>query len=211
MDFQSSIFQMRYLITNPRKVYRLNSWRHQTKQRWSRDDPTFTILVCIFIIILSVSNHLVWYSRDLFKLMIFIIRNLLLFIISGILFSTVTWLIANIYICKEELLTKQRVEWLYSFDIHCNSYWVLSFFLYIMQLLFFSFLTSKSFISTLLSNILFGFSFSYYIYICFLGYLYLPFLNKKLVTYMLYPIIPIFLAFSFMTIFNINFCYLFLK
>merc|ERR1712176_247992 len=71
---------------------------------------------------------------------------------------------------------KQRVEWLYAFDIHCNAFFPLFVLLYVVQFFLLPFVLSKSFFALFISNTLYAVAFSLYFYISHLGYRALPFL-----------------------------------
>jgi hypothetical protein len=62
------------------------------------------------------------------------------------------------------------VEWLYSFDIHCNAFFPLFLILYVLQYFLLPFLLTEGFLPTLVSNSLYCVAFCYYHYITFLGY-----------------------------------------
>jgi hypothetical protein len=66
---------------------------------------------------------------------------------------------------------EQRVEWQYAFDIHCNSFFVLFLFLYVVQFLLAPVLASDSFAALLLGNLLYSLGWGFYTYITFLGYM----------------------------------------
>ena len=86
---------------------------------------------------------------------------------------------------------EQEVEWLYAFDVHCNSFFLLFLVVYVIQVVstlcnfcgfsmmssfekqFFSLpiLLSNSFVSLVLSNLLYGVGFGAYYYVTFEGYM----------------------------------------
>ena len=55
---------------------------------------------------------------------------------------------------------EQRVEWLYAFDVHCNSYFPVFLMLYVVQYLLSPLLLARTFISSLLAIALYGFALS---------------------------------------------------
>ena len=65
---------------------------------------------------------------------------------------------------------EQSVEWLYSFDIHCNAFFPLFLILYVLQYFLLPFLVADGFLPILVSNTLYAIAFIYYHYITFLGY-----------------------------------------
>jgi len=47
------------------------------------------------------------------------------FLLVGVVISTALWYVANTYLREDSTGThtmEQKVEWLYAFDVHCNSY-----------------------------------------------------------------------------------------
>ena len=97
---------------------------------------------------------------------------------------------------------EQSVEWLYAFDVHCNAYFPMFIIIYVLQFFLSPVLlyrttaeagdgsgaavASDSFVSVLLSNLLFLAAGTAYHYVSFLGYNALPFLDRT--EYFLYPI-----------------------
>lgn len=64
----------------------------------------------------------------------------------------------------------QTVEWLYAFDVHCNSFFPVFLLLYVIQFFLSPLLLSNRFIATLFSNSLYLIAYTYYCYVTFLGY-----------------------------------------
>ncbi|GMI27802.1 hypothetical protein TeGR_g13652, partial [Tetraparma gracilis] len=75
----------------------------------------------------------------------------------------------------------------YAFDIHCNSFLPLFLYLGPVQFFLLPLLLSRSFLASLLANLLYSLAFSHYCYITHLGYRALPFLENTEV--FLYPVI----------------------
>merc|ERR1712226_1760874 len=73
---------------------------------------------------------------------------------------------------------KQSVEWLYAFDIHCNSFFPMFCLLYVVQFFSLPLVLGQSLFSLLASNTLYAAAFSWYWYITHLGYRSLPFLSN---------------------------------
>lgn len=102
------------------------------------------------------------------------------------------------------MLSSQQVEWLYSFDVHLNSYFPVWIILYVLQFLILPLLLSGagSFLATLVSNSLYLIAGIYYYYVTFLGYTALPFLQKTEV--FLYPIAALFALYVASLFMNAN-------
>ncbi|KAI3962908.1 hypothetical protein MKW92_010951, partial [Papaver armeniacum] len=108
------------------------------------------------------------------------------FLITGAILATC---FLRIHIFEESPnshVVEQRVEWLYAFDVHCNSFFPMFVLLYVIHYFLSPLLIAHGFIPVLLSNLLFMVAVSYYHYLNFLGYDVLPFLERT--TFFLYPI-----------------------
>ncbi|XP_057990769.1 uncharacterized protein LOC110642749 [Hevea brasiliensis] len=111
------------------------------------------------------------------------------FLITGVVLATCSWFLTNAYLREEapnSHVVEQRVEWLYAFDVHCNSFFPMFIMLYVIHYFLSPLLVAHGFIPVLLSNMLFMVAASYYYYLNFLGYDVLPFLERT--PFFLYPI-----------------------
>ncbi|KAJ1679303.1 hypothetical protein EV182_002327, partial [Spiromyces aspiralis] len=109
------------------------------------------------------------------------------YFLAGLVIATTSWFIANKYLLHRNLHTvEQRVEWMYSFDIHCNSFFPFFLIIYVVQFFFLPILMRTSWVSLFLGNTLYAAAVGVYIYITFLGYQALPFLKSQQV--FLYPL-----------------------
>mmetsp|Transcript_8729 Transcript_8729/g.10445 ORF Transcript_8729/g.10445 Transcript_8729/m.10445 type:complete len:288 (-) Transcript_8729:74-937(-) len=205
MDLEYTFTQMVYLLRSPSKVYKLTSWRNQTKNQWARDDPAFVVIVCFFLAVASVAYGFALGNASFSSLFRLILISITLFVGCGICVATLGWWVANSFFrVHHSHSVEQQVEWMYAFDIHCNAFFPLFVALYVVQYLFLPLLLSESFLATLIANTLYAVAFSYYHYVSFLGYMFLPFLRKDRVTSMLYPIGFIGLMYILFIVLNIN-------
>ena len=94
------------------------------------------------------------------------------------------------------------VEWLYSFDVHCNGFFPVFIMTHVVQYVVAPLLFTGSFFSALLANALYGASYVYYFYVTFLGYQSLPFVKKA--DAFLYPAAVLALALVILTLFKFN-------
>lgn len=190
LDFESAMWDIFHLIVNPRKMYRSQYYykQHQTsgKNNYARDDPSFLILLTIFLCIsaiawgLAYSPHIV----DILKLIVYMV--FIDFYLTGIMISTVSWLVTNkIFNNTWGLgnLNKYNInyiEWGFCFDIHCNSFLIIWCLLYLVQFILLPLITIKnSFLSLLLGNTLYLVAVGYYFVITFYGFNSLPFVNTQ--------------------------------
>ncbi|EER15383.1 conserved hypothetical protein [Perkinsus marinus ATCC 50983] len=58
MDLEYTFSQMVYLCISPRKVCQLTIYRHQTKGRWSRDDPAFVVIQVLAVVFTFMHTNL---------------------------------------------------------------------------------------------------------------------------------------------------------
>lgn len=95
LDMELALFQLRLLCWNPAGVYKLAQMHKQTKNRWSRDDPTFALLVCaaatvsaiIWGIVFAQTNPLVYFAMC--------IAFATKFMVAAIVIASITWHVTN--------------------------------------------------------------------------------------------------------------------
>ncbi|MQL94417.1 hypothetical protein Taro_027074, partial [Colocasia esculenta] len=160
-----------------------------TKNQWARDDPAFVVIFSLFLVI-GAAAFCTAYSESAGHAIFTIISVITLhFFVVGVLLATCFWSLTNAYLREESPnshVVEQRVEWLYAFDVHCNSFFPAFILLYVLQYFLSPILVAHGFFPVLLSNLLFMVAISYYNYLNFLGYDVLPFLEKTM--FFLYPI-----------------------
>ncbi|XP_060667355.1 uncharacterized protein LOC107426990 isoform X3 [Ziziphus jujuba] len=141
MDIEYTFWQMLHLCTSPKVVYQHTKYHKQTKNQWARDDPAF-VVICSLLLAVATLAYCVAF-------------------------------LTNAYLREEapnSHVVEQRVEWLYAFDVHCNSFFPLFVMLYVIHYFLSPLLVAHGFIPVLLSNLLFMVAASYYHYLNFLGY-----------------------------------------
>lgn len=189
MDIEYTFWQMLHLCTSPKVVYQHTKYHKQTKNQWARDDPAFVVISTLLLVV-AVSAYCAAYDHSIAHAVYVIISVLLFhFLVTGALLSTFCWFLTNSYLREEapnSHVVEQRVEWLYAFDVHCNSFFPMFVLLYVIHYFLSPLLVAHGFIPVLLSNLLFMVAACYYHYLNFLGYDVLPFLERT--TFFLYPI-----------------------
>ncbi|XP_027106016.1 uncharacterized protein [Coffea arabica] len=189
MDIEYTFWQMLHLCTSPKVVYQHTKYHKQTKNQWARDDPAF-VVICSLLLVVSTSAYCAAYDHSVGHA-VYVVMSVLLFhlLMTGAILATCCWFLTNNYL-REEVpnshVVEQRVEWLYAFDVHCNSFFPMFVLLYVIHYFLSPLLIAHGFIPVLLSNLLFMVAASYYHYLNFLGYDVLPFLERT--TFFLYPI-----------------------
>ncbi|XP_024034663.1 protein unc-50 homolog isoform X2 [Citrus clementina] len=157
MDIEYTFWQMLHLCTSPKVVYQHTKYHKQTKNQWARDDPAFVVICSLLLSVATIAYCAAF--------------------------------LTNSYLREDSPnshVVEQRVEWLYAFDVHCNSFFPMFVMLYVIHYFLSPLLMVHGFIPVLLSNLLFMAAASYYHYLNFLGYDVLPFLERT--TFFLYPI-----------------------
>jgi len=192
------------LFFNPKNVYNTTKYHKQTKNQWARDDPGFVCVQIYFIVVASLSYCISMGGVPLLKYLTLVLWSVVVdFLLFGVIVASIGYWIANKYLRVQGIHhVEQQVEWLYAFDIHCNSFFPSFILLYVLQFFALYVMLRTGFLATLLSNTLYIFAIGYYYYITFLGYTALPFLHKTEV--FLYPIGIMFLCYVVSLIFNFN-------
>ncbi|GMI78771.1 hypothetical protein like AT2G15240 [Hibiscus trionum] len=189
MDIEYTFWQMLHLCTAPKVVYQHTKYHKQTKNQWARDDPAF-VVICSLLLAVATVAYCAAYDHSAAHAVFVVISVLLFhFLLTGIILATCCWFLTNAYLREEapnSHVVEQRVEWLYAFDVHCNSFFPMFIMLHVIHYFLSPLLVAHGFIPELLSNLLFMVAASYYHYLNFLGYDVLPFLERT--TFFLYPI-----------------------
>merc|ERR1719401_2843674 len=160
MDITYTFVQMIYLCMAPRKVYQLTSYRKQTKNQWARDDPAFVVVLVFFLVVAAFS-----YSLALGISGSGVVRVVFLFVgvhflLNGVVVASCAWFVSNKYLRTHSFHgVEQRMEWMYAFDIHCNSFFPLFLVLYVLHYFFLPFLVQESFAAVVVSNSLYAVGF----------------------------------------------------
>ncbi|KAL6079091.1 Unc-50 [Balamuthia mandrillaris] len=196
MDIEYTFWQMFYLCVDPGRVYRTTSWRKQTKNQWARDDPAFVGILILFQAVAALSFAVAFRAPSLTVILkIMFWTTIVEFLGLGVLIATINWFISNRYLRAPHGVhsVEQKVEWLYAYDIHCNSFFPLFVLLYVVQFFCMPVFLLPGFIPAFLSNTLFAFAFAIYFRLTFMGYNVLPFLQNTV--YFLWPILLVVLGY----------------
>ncbi|GJV08009.1 protein unc-50 [Tanacetum coccineum] len=147
MDIEYTFWQMLHLCTSPKVVYQHTKYHKQTKNQWARDDPAF-IVICILLLAVSAVAYSVAYDHSIgHTVFVVFSATCIHFLLAGAIVATFC---CGFYFCNSSLnlflkfvtntylreetsnshVVEQRVEWLYAFDVHCNSFFPLYIVLY---------------------------------------------------------------------------------
>ncbi|KAI4367598.1 hypothetical protein MLD38_023319 [Melastoma candidum] len=189
MDIEYTFWQMLQLCTSPKVVYQHTKYHKQTKNQWARDDPAFIVITSLLLMVATAAYCAAYDHSSGHAVFVIISVFTFHFFLAGIILATICWFLTNSYLREEapnSYVVEQKVEWLYAFDVHCNSFFPMFVLLYVIQYFLSPILVAHGFFPVLLSNLLFMVAASYYHYLNFLGYDVLPFLERT--TLFLYPI-----------------------
>ncbi|KAK7202763.1 UNC-50 family-domain-containing protein [Myxozyma melibiosi] len=183
LDFETAIWEICYLFIAPKKVYRQMYFR--TKNTWARDDPSFVLLLSGFLMLSAIAWGIAYSPGFLpiIKLMFNIV--LIDFLAVGAIISTLGWVLVNKFLRQRSsgrgmmsmTQSDTKLEWAYCFDVHCNSFLIIWFCLYVLQFIMLPIIVKDNWISLFIGNLLYLGAFSYYVVITYLGYSSLPFLE----------------------------------
>ncbi|KAG2492622.1 hypothetical protein HYH03_009038 [Edaphochlamys debaryana] len=196
---------MLQLCVSPKTAYRHTAYHKQTKNQWARDDPAFVVVCCALVAMASLAYCVTFGDTVAHTLVTMLSAVLVDFLLLGVAVATACWVITNRFLRKRNLhhhQVEQHVEWLYAFDVHCNSYFPLFLLLYVAQFLLSPLLLWRSFLSSALSCALYVVALGVYHYMNFLGYSALPFLERTEVFLWPIGIMLLLLPFAVLSGFN---------
>ncbi|MDC6272206.1 unc-50 family protein [Acetobacter pasteurianus] len=220
LDFETAIWEIFHLIINPRKMYRSHYYYRQQQQlqqqqqllllqlqpqvlyaedmvgnagrnSYTRDDPSFLILITGFLCISAVAWGVVYLPNllDIFKLITYMV--FIDFYLFGIIISTVTWVVTNRLFNLEmgkgtpggfSRYSVNYIEWGFCFDIHCNSFLIIWCLLYVVQFVLLPIIRiKKSIVALILGNSLYFGSIGYYFIVSFYGFNSLPIITSSII------------------------------
>ncbi|XP_047966080.1 protein unc-50 homolog isoform X2 [Salvia hispanica] len=138
MDIEYTFWQMLNLCTSPKVVYQHTKYHKQTKNQWARDDPAF-VVICSLLFSVSLIAYCAAYDHSAGHAVFVVISSLFVhFFLIGAILATFCWFFTNNYLREEaphSYVVEQRVEWLYAFDVHCNSFFPMFVLLYVLPFL----------------------------------------------------------------------------
>ena len=159
IDLQYTFWQMFYLCVAPSRVYKTTKLHKQTKNQWARDDPAFVVVLACMVAMASLAYAIAFQVSSVWQYVRIVISAILFdFLFVGVVVASASWWFANARLRVPPTVhnVEQRVEWLYAFDVHCNSYFPLFLVVYVIQFFLVPVLLKPIFLSTLLANTLYG-------------------------------------------------------
>ncbi len=112
------------LSTESHRVYKSFYYRKQTKNQWARDDPAFAVILAIFIACGSLAYAISFHHYSLWGYLWTMLYAVLVdWLFVGIIIASIYTYLSNRYLRQHNVHSvEQEVEWMYSFDVHCNAY-----------------------------------------------------------------------------------------
>eukprot|EP00347_Sterkiella_histriomuscorum_P011661 403371600 len=214
MDFDLAVFLMINSLKSPAKLYQHTKRLKQIRNQWHRDDPCLVSAISVLLFIIGFIYGIVLQKDFMIGYIICGLKMVLLhFALSGVIVSSICRWIAQQYMRKEDKVevhkTLNTIEPMYAFDIHCNAFFPMFVFCYVLQLFLLPLTNREGIIPLLISNTLHFIGISYYFVLTFRGYAILPFLRKQ--QYFLLPILLFALIYGVRSLFGINTTILFLS
>lgn len=190
LDFESATWEMFNLIFKPRKAYRSLYYQRQTRNRWSRDDPSFFILQVGLLLLSSLVWSVIYgHSFTGFVKMMFDMV-FIDFFAFGFGVATLFWFTLNRSFFKFRSAQSSQVEWAFCFDVHCNAFLVVWCLLYFLQFILLPVINLHKWVGLFIGNTLYCAAFGQYFVLTFYGYSQLPILKN--VNFILLPTLVFF-------------------
>jgi len=121
MDFEFAFWQMVYLLSNPKVVYKNFTYRKKTKAQFARDDPAFLVLLAGWLVVSSAGFSIVL-GIGFFSFLKFLLYVIFVDCIGvGLCIATIIWFVSNKFLIKANNMDSD-VEWGYCFDVHLNAF-----------------------------------------------------------------------------------------
>eukprot|EP01084_Bolivina_argentea_P242438 406701_1 len=201
MDFQYALWQMSRLLVSPSRVYNYTKTRQLIRGQFARDDPAFIVILLCLMITSNIIYTIFFGHHSFWNFIAVIVGSIIFdFLLMTTVLSSVFWFITNKYLSLHVNSSSNKplkathngyndgnkVEWLYSFDVHCNSYFIYFVISNIFVLILTPVLLQKSLFSLILGNSIYFTAIIAYFYVTFLGYDALPIIQQS--EKLLYPL-----------------------
>ena len=169
----NSEFYLWYLINmilHPKAVYETSRYQFSLTQQWHRRDHSITKLIVLINIIIVILYGLTFVSPLAF--IPYVLWSIIAPLLFGVILSTILYYIVNSLFTTGDVFTVR-----YSYDIHNNAYLCYMFIARIVVYILSPILFQQGLFVTFVSNLIQLFAILYYIYVTYLGYAILPFIQ----------------------------------
>ena len=178
LDWETAAWEVFYSIVSPKKMYRSHYYRQKSySSTYGRDDPSFHILITSLMSIAAILWSTV-YPRSIGGVLKLILRIIILdFYVLGIIIATASWIITNKTLNNSLVIAGgvsnlqfNYISWSSCFDIHCSSFGIVWFMLYLVLFLLYPVLREQIFFSIVIGNSLFTYTIAHYLVSTFYGF-----------------------------------------
>ena len=168
--------------------YNSTKTRQMIRGQFARDDPAFIVILLALMITSNMIYTIFFGHHSFWNFLAVILESVFFdFLLMTSVCSSSIWFISNKYLSINSPhhlgqsghhhsyhlpghSDGNQVEWLYSFDVHCNSYFIYFMISNVLVLLLTPILLQKSLFSLILGNSIFLVAVIGYFYVTFLGY-----------------------------------------
>lgn len=172
-DIDYTLYQLIYSCRAPQRVYKLTLHRKQTKNQWARDDPSFVVFLLAVLLASAVAHGIAYGVTSPLSYFWLVQQSWISFFVWGLALSTGIWAGVNQYARSSVPLphsVEQKVEWLYSWDVHCNSFVPVLLLAHILHYFLLPLIMAEGIVAVLAGNTLYAVAGCYYLYVTFWGY-----------------------------------------
>jgi uncharacterized membrane protein len=177
IDYYLAYMNIIYCFS-PLNLAEMSKTRKHLKNKYSRDDPGFLLILIINLFISSICFNLSTNNFSIFKIFhIFFVQTFVMLILSGLIIALLAKIIFDNYLnCS----SSQSIEYTHAFDIHTNSFVSFYFFSFIIPYFLLPICSKDNrFFEIFISNVLFFYGLLYYFYVSYIEYFSLPFIRKN--------------------------------
>ena len=173
-DVELVLYQLWAACASPRRLSKLTQTRKQTKNAWARDDPVFLLLLLALLTGCSLAFSVAYSFTSPLDYAWLATEAVFNFFASGVVVCSIARWVANTHLrasAPAPHSVEQEVEWMYAWDVHCNSYVALLGWTHVGVLLGLPYLMSDGWGPTLVGNAIYAAAYLHYLYVTFSGYL----------------------------------------
>ena len=177
IDYYFAYMNILYCFS-PINLAEMSKTRKHLKNKYSRDDPGFLLIVIINLFIASICFNLTLDNFSFLKIFhIFFLQTFGMLILFGLIIALICKLFFDNYLTAS---SSQSIEYTHAFDIHTNSFVTFYFFSIIIPYFLIPICgKDNKFYQIFISNVLFFYGILYYFYVSYVEYFSLPFIKKS--------------------------------
>ena len=177
IDYYFAYMNIIYCFS-PLNLAEMSKTRKHLKNKYSRDDPGFLLLLIINLFISSICFNLTLDKFSFFKIFhIFFLQTFGMLILSGLIIALISKIVFDKYLTAS---SSQSIEYRHAFDIHTNSFVTFYFFSIIIPYFLLPLCSQDNkFYQIFFTNVLFFYGILYYFYVSYVEYFSLPFIKKN--------------------------------